>query len=160
SVQSIKVATAENEFLGYFDKINLKRRKAEVKDEFFHRFIHAIFYVSIHLCVGIVLLVAGQNITNQSFSIGDLAFFIGIIGEIGEYVWNMGDIVPRYLRAKVSIERMYDLIKGKDQTVTEMDLAKHGPIYIWETLPKYLHHHLYVLSFLQVYVHYEKTYPN
>ena len=136
SVQSIKVATAENEFLGYFDKINLKRRKAEVKDEFFHRFIHAIFYVSIHLCVGIVLLVAGQNITNQSFSIGDLAFFIGIIGEIGEYVWNMGDIVPRYLRAKVSIERMYDLIKGKDQTVTEMDLAKHGPIYIWETLPE------------------------
>ncbi len=153
SVQSIKVATAENNFLEHFNDINVKRRKAEVKDEFFHQFIHSIYNVSIHLCIGIVLLLVGQDLSNNVFSIGDLAFFVGILGEVGEFVWNMGDTIPRYLRTKVSIERMFKLIKREDQSVTEIDLAKHGPIYLWENIPEIQPLHLqknYSLSRFEV----------
>ncbi len=135
SVQAIKVATAEDNVLNYFEEINDKRRIAEVKDEFFHRFLHSIYNTSIYLCIGIILLLVGNNLQNNIFSVGDLAFFVGILGSMGEFIWDIGDIVPHYIRTKVSIGRMFKLIKSEDEEVTELDLAKHGEIYIKEPYP-------------------------
>jgi len=135
SVQTIKVATAEDNVLEYFGEINDKRRIAEVKDEFFHRLIHSIYYTTIYLGIGIILLLVGSNLQNNIFSVGDLAFFVGILGEMGEFIWNMGDMVPRYVRTKVSLGRMFKLIKSEDEDVTELDLAKHGDIYVKEPFP-------------------------
>ncbi|MCG3215111.1 MAG: ABC transporter ATP-binding protein [Candidatus Heimdallarchaeota archaeon] len=136
SVQAIKVATAEDNVLNYFGKINEKRRIAEVKDEFFHQLIHSIYYVTIYLGIGIILLLVGQNIRGGFFSIGDLAFFVGILGTLGDFVWQLGDMIPRYLRTKVSVERMFKLVRGRDSSVTEMALGRHGPVYIWEQFPQ------------------------
>ncbi len=136
SVQAIKVATAEDNVLNYFGHINDKRRIAEVKDEFFHRLLHSIYNTAIYLCIGIILLLVGSNIQNNLFSVGDLAFFVGILGSMGEFIWDIGDIVPRYVRTKVSLGRMFKLIKSEDEDVTELDLAKHGEIYIKETFPQ------------------------
>ena len=135
SVQAIKVATAEENVLNYFGEINDKRRIAEVKDEFFHRLLHSIYYTAIYLCIGIVLLLVGKNLHNSIFSVGDLAFFVGILGEMGEFIWDMGNIVPRYVRTKVSLGRMFKLIESDDKNVTELDLAKHGEVYIKEPYP-------------------------
>jgi len=135
SVQAIKVATAEDQVLTYFGEINEKRRKAEVRDEFFHRLIHSIYNVTIYLCIGVILLLVGQNIQSNLFSVGDLAFFVGVLGALGDFVWQLGDMIPRYLRTKVSVERMFKLIKSKDPNVTEMNLGTHDPVYIWEQFP-------------------------
>ncbi|MHA1345638.1 MAG: ABC transporter ATP-binding protein [Candidatus Heimdallarchaeaceae archaeon] len=135
SVQAIKVATAEENVLTYFEEINDKRRIAEVKDEFFHRLLHSIYNTSIYLCIGIILLLVGNNLQNNIFSVGDLAFFVGILGSMGEFIWDIGDIVPRYVRTKVSLGRMFKLIKSEDEEVTELDLAKHGEIYLKEPYP-------------------------
>ncbi len=135
SVQAIKVATAEENVLNYFRGINEKRRIAEVKDEFFHRLIHAIYYVTIYLCIGIILLLVGSNLSNNLFSVGDLAFFVGVLGALGEFVWDLGDTIPRYVRTKVSLDRMFKLITGSDPAVTEFDLFRHGPIYIKDDFP-------------------------
>ncbi|MBY9000172.1 MAG: ABC transporter ATP-binding protein [Candidatus Heimdallarchaeota archaeon] len=135
SVQAIKVATAEDNVLEYFGNINDKRRIAEVKDEFFHRLIHSIYNTTIYLCIGIILLLVGTNLQNDLFSVGDLAFFVGVLGEMGEFVWDIGDIVPRYVRTKVSLGRMFKLIKSEDEDVSELNLAKHGEIYIKEPFP-------------------------
>ena len=69
------------------------------------------------------------------FTVGDLSFFVGVLGALGEFVWDLGDMIPRYLRTKVSLERMFKLVKGEDPAVTEFDLVKHGPIYIKEAFP-------------------------
>ncbi|MCG3221114.1 MAG: ABC transporter ATP-binding protein [Candidatus Heimdallarchaeota archaeon] len=135
SVQAIKVATAEENVLDYFRGINEKRRIAEVKDEFFHRVIHGIYYVTIYLCIGIILLLVGNNLSNNLFSVGDLAFFVGVLGALGEFVWDLGDMIPRYIRTKVSLDRMFKLITGSDPAVTEFDLVRHGPIYIKDDFP-------------------------
>ena len=135
SVQAIKVATAEDNVLNYFEQINDKRRIAEVKDEFFHRLLHSIYNTAIYLCIGIILLLVGRNLQNNLFSVGDLAFFVSILGSMGEFIWDIGDIVPRYIRTKVSLGRMFKLIKSEDEDVTELDLAKHGEIYIKEPYP-------------------------
>jgi len=138
SVQAIKVATSEEHVLDYFKGINEKRRIAEVKDEFFHQFIHAIYHVTIYLCIGVILLLVGSNLRNNIFTVGDLAFFVGILGEMGEFIWDMGDMVPRYVRTKVSFGRMFNLIKSEDPEVTELNLVEHGPIYVKETPPTIL----------------------
>ncbi len=135
SVQAIKVATAEDKILNYFERINDKRRIAEVKDEFFHRLLHSIYNTAIYLCIGIILLLVGSNLQNNLFSVGDLAFFVGILGSMGEFIWDIGDIVPRYVRTKVSLGRMFKLIRSEDEDVTGLDLAKHGEIYIEEPYP-------------------------
>ena len=135
SVQAIQVATSEDHVLSYFEEINKKRRIAEVRDEFFHRLIHAIYFVTIYVGTGIVLLLVGKNMENGLFSVGDLAFFVNLLGELGEFVWDMGDMVPRYVRTKVSFERMFNLIKSDDGKVSEFDLVKHGSIYIKELFP-------------------------
>jgi len=135
SVQAIKVATAEENVLNYFRGINEKRRIAEVKDEFFHQLIHVIYFASIHLCIGMILLLVGNNMSNNLFTVGDLAFFVGVLGALGEFVWDLGDMVPRYIRTKVSLERMFKLISGHDPSMTEFDLVQHGPIYVKETFP-------------------------
>jgi len=135
SVQAIKVAVAEKNVLTYFGDINDKRRIAEVKDELFHQLLHSIYRVTIYLGIGTILLLVGNNMQGNLFSIGELAFFISLLGELGEFVWDMGDLVPRYIRTKVSLERMFRLIKGETVEVTEFELVRHGPIYIKETYP-------------------------
>ena len=45
SVQSIKVAIAEENVLNYFNEINRQRKDAEVKDEFFHQLLHSIYKI-------------------------------------------------------------------------------------------------------------------
>jgi len=135
SVQSIKVAVAEDNVLDYFSDINKTRRIAEVKDEFFHQLLHSIYRGSIYLAIGVVLLLVGNNMQKNLFSIGELAFFISLLGELGEFVWNMGDLIPRYIRTKVSLERMFKLIQGETVEVTEFDLVRHGPIYIKHSYP-------------------------
>ncbi len=135
SVQSIKVAVAEDYVLDYFGEINRKRRIAEVKDEFFHQLLHSIYRVTIYLGIGTVLLLVGNNMQGNLFSVGELAFFVSLLGELGEFIWNMGDLVPRYIRTKVSLERMFKLIKREDIEVTEFELVRHGPIYIKEPFP-------------------------
>ena len=135
SVQAIKVATAEENVLNYFRGINEKRRIAEVKDEFFHQLLHAIYFVTIYLCIGVILLLVGSNMSNDLFTVGDLSFFVGVLGALGEFVWDIGDMIPRYIRTKVSFERMFKLISGPDPSITEFDLVKHGPIYVKEEFP-------------------------
>ncbi|MHA1622595.1 MAG: ABC transporter ATP-binding protein [Candidatus Heimdallarchaeaceae archaeon] len=135
SIQAIKVTTAEDHVLTYFGEINEKRRKAEVKDEVFHQLIHSIFYITIYLCIGIILLLVGNNMMDKLFSVGDLAFFIGVLEFMGEFIWSMGDLVPRYVRTKVSLARMFRLIKSPEPSVTELNLVKHGPIYLKKPFP-------------------------
>ena len=136
SVQAIKVATAEENVLDYFGEVNDKRRIAEVKDEFFHQLIHVIYYMTIYLCIGIILLLIGTNLQSTVFSVGDLAFFVGVLGEMGEFIWDMGDMVPRYVRTKVSLERMFKLIKSPVEEVSQFDLVKHGEVYLNEPFPE------------------------
>jgi len=135
SVQSIKVAVAEDYVLDYFGEINRKRKVAEVKDEIFHQLLHSIYRVTIYLGIGTILLLVGNNMQDNLFSIGELAFFVSILGELGEFVWDMGDLVPRYIRTKVSLERMFKLIKGETVEVSEFDLVRHGPVYVKEPYP-------------------------
>ena len=135
SVQSIKVAVAEENILNYFGEINKTRRIAEVKDEFFHQLLHSIYRATIYLATGTILLLVGNNMQGNLFSVGELAFFISLLGELGEFVWDMGDMVPRYIRTKVSLERMFRLIKGETIEVTEFDLVRHGPIYVKKAHP-------------------------
>jgi ATP-binding cassette subfamily B protein len=135
SVQSIKVAVAEDNVLNYFGEINKKRRIAEVKDELFHQLLHSIYRVTIYLGIGTILLLVGNNMQGNLFSVGELAFFISLLGELGEFVWDMGDLIPRYIRTKVSLDRMFKLIKGETVEVSEFDLVKHGPIYVKESYP-------------------------
>ncbi len=132
SIQAIKTATAEHHILQHFDALNQKRKKAEVIDEFFSETIRAIYRITVSLGTGIILIIVAQSMQNNLFTVGDLSFFVMIMGSLGDFIWDLGDFVPRYLRTKVSYQRMWKLIYHPAVPVSKEKLVEHGKIYIKE----------------------------
>ncbi|MFX1255747.1 MAG: ABC transporter ATP-binding protein [Promethearchaeota archaeon] len=134
SIQAIKVASAEHNVLSFFNKVIEKRGKAAVKDEFFSAFLTAIKVFVIFLATGIMLFLIGQPMLRGEFTVGDFALFTYLLQWVTGFVNYFGETLALYHRNKVSYERMVRLMQGENLS-SEMDLVKHGPIYVREAFP-------------------------
>ncbi|MHA1866849.1 MAG: ABC transporter ATP-binding protein [Candidatus Heimdallarchaeaceae archaeon] len=133
SIQAIKITNSEERVLRYFDSINEKRRKAEIKDELFVAILNSIYRITVSVGIGIVLYIVGNSLTNNTFTIGDLALFVGILNSLADFIWDIGDFIPRYLRTKVSYSRIFKLVRGRKRESyqkIEEKLVNYGPVYI------------------------------
>lgn len=137
SIQTFKVATAEENVLEYFKGKNAVRKKAAVKEMVFLRMIGSIFMFAISLGMGTILLLVGPAMNIGAFTVGNLFFFQSQLGWIGEFLWMLGDLIPSYQQAKVSYERMMNIIQNREGTATPDELVEAGPIYVREKYPPY-----------------------
>lgn len=139
SVQAIQVATSEDNVINYFSKLNEKRKKAAVRDDVLSSSMNSIFLLFMSLSIGIMLIFASQFIQIGLFTPGDFALFLALMTSIGTFIWRMGDLVPAYLRAKVSYERIYDLVSNKKKfPVSENKIVEHHEIYVRNSPPSIL----------------------
>ncbi|MFW9923728.1 MAG: ATP-binding cassette domain-containing protein [Candidatus Thorarchaeota archaeon] len=137
SIQTFKVAAAEENVLEYFKGKNAVRKKAAVKEMVFLRIIGSIFTFSISLGMGTILLLIGPAMNIGAFTVGNLFFFQSQLGWVGEFLWMIGDLIPSYQQAKVSYERMLKIIQNQEETATPDELVEAGPIYVREKYPPY-----------------------
>ncbi len=135
SIQTFKVATAEEDILTYFDELNEERGTAVMKDEIFRALVMIIFFLVTSFGTGFLLLWAGSWLHAGALTIGNLYFFMAQLSQLREILWETGELFPLHSRAKVSYERMFELIKSGDVSNSEEDLVKHEPIYIREPFP-------------------------
>ncbi|MCP5094837.1 MAG: ABC transporter ATP-binding protein, partial [Chloroflexi bacterium] len=70
AVQAIKVATAEDRVIGYFDTLNEKRRQAALKDRLFNEILSSIFRNSSNFATAVILLLAAQSLQAGTFTVG------------------------------------------------------------------------------------------
>jgi len=136
SVQSIKVANAEENILTNFEKVNKKRGDASIKDEFLDAFLNGLRLLIVFLATGLMFMIIIDPMISNTFSIGDFALFTFLLGWVTGAINYFGMTIARYYRTKISIKRMIKVMKGNQKEIGEDMILKHGPIYNREEYPK------------------------
>lgn len=131
AAQAIKVATAEKEVVGHFKRLNAERRTVSLKDILFNEILRSIFHNTATIGTGIILILIGQAMQQNTFTVGDFVLFVFYLDYIGELTAFLGLLVARYKQIGVSVERMQRLMEGADSDA----LIKPDPIYLKDDLP-------------------------
>ncbi len=126
AVQAVQVADADRGVLDHFKILNGVRLEAAVRDGVFDQVLQSIFFNTINLGTGAILLLAGRAMRGGAFTVGDFALFVYYLSWIAEFTTLFGRTLARYRQAGVSIERMTGLLGGGSSA----ELIRHRPIYV------------------------------
>ncbi len=159
AIQAVKVATAEESVLQRFDEINAERRKLVIKDRLFHAILRSLFRNAANLGTGIVLILAGQSMSEGTFTVGDFSLFVFLLGGISELTTFSGLLMARYKQIGVSVERMGRLMEGAPPEA----LTAFSPVYMDGNFPEVVYpdkrpaDHLKILEAVGLTYHYPDT---
>lgn len=131
AVQGIKVADAEKSVVANLDRLNLVRMRAEVKDKVLTEVLNSVFWNVIDVGTGIILLVAARKLRGGGeFSVGDFALFVSFLSLSTDAVHVLGLFIARIRQAKVSFDRMAELMGGQPPAalVRRVQLDLTGPL--------------------------------
>lgn len=131
AVQAVKVATAEDRVIDYFDGLNEKRRQAALKDRLFNETLRSVFINSGNLGTAVILILAAQQIGAGTFTVGDFALFVFYLTSVTSFLGFVGFMIARYKQAGVAVSRMVRILQGADP----LTLVAHGNIYIDKDTP-------------------------
>lgn len=111
TVQGVKVASAEENVIQHFNRLNEERRKLALREQLFVEILNAFYRNTASLSVGVILLLGGQSMRLGDFSIGDFSLFVFLLGSMGNLTSMYGTMVARYRQLSVSVERIYRLME-------------------------------------------------
>ena len=131
AVQSVKVAGAEEGMLHHFAALNDDRRRTMVRDRTFTAGLESIFWNTVNIGTGLVLILAAGTIArtgDAGLTIGEFALFVFLLGLVTDAVYFIGIFITRAKQAGVSLERMVALLPGATWTdlVEPRDLELAG----------------------------------
>src|SRR3990170_315423 len=114
SVQAIKVGGAERPMIGHFRRLNDHRRTVAVKDKVLTSMLESLFWNTINIGTGIILIVAASAMRDGTFTVGYFALFVYFLGFVTDAVFFLGLFIARYQQASVSFARMLTLMGEVD----------------------------------------------
>ncbi|MDQ3854863.1 MAG: ABC transporter ATP-binding protein/permease [Chloroflexota bacterium] len=132
SVQAVQLADADESVAARFRQLNDARLRTTVRDKVFDRTLESIFWNTVNVGTGLILLVAGRTLGQSEFTIGDFALFVYFLGWITEFTWLFGMMLARYRQGTVSFRRMTALLGGAEPIA----LVKHNPVHLRGPLPE------------------------
>ncbi len=112
AVQAVKVATAEQNVITHFRRLNDERRRLTLRERLFDQVLESLWRNTANLSTGVILLLAGQAIRGGTLTVGDFSLFVFLLQSLGDLTTFAGMIVARYRQLNVSVERMYRLMEG------------------------------------------------
>lgn len=131
SVQSIKVAGAEQPVIDHLSRLNEERRHLMVRDRVLQAVLESMFWNTINLGTGLILIVAASQLQRGgSFSVGDFALFVFLMGAATDTVHIVGLFLARLRQAGVSFDRMARMLRGAEPAtlVAPADLQLGGEL--------------------------------
>jgi ATP-binding cassette subfamily B protein len=131
AVQAVKVTTAEERVIERFRALNETRRKAGLKDRVFNALLDSIYRDTINMGIGLILLLAGQEMRSGTFTVADFALFSYYLGFVTDFTGLIGERWAMYKQAGVSLERLVELLQGGPPET----LVEHGLVYMRGALP-------------------------
>ena len=126
TVESVKVANAEDRMVEQFQKRNDLRRTATLRDILLNQALNSVFRNANNLGTGLILILAAQSMQSGSFTVGDFALFVYYIGLFGWFNQQIGAVFTGYRRVEVSTDRLQGLMRGAEAPA----LVSHGPVYL------------------------------
>lgn len=140
AVQSVKVANSVDGVVGQLADLNEVRRKASLKDTLCSEMMHTTFLSTTEISMGMILIMAGLTIGNDSFSgdtftLGDFALFASFLMPVTEGITFFGNALAMHKQTNVSLSRLTELLQGPptDAMLEKMDVhifdeQPHAPI--------------------------------
>jgi ATP-binding cassette subfamily B protein len=130
SVAAVKVAGAEEPMIAHFRRLNDARRHFLVRDKTLTQVLESLFWNSVSIGTGIILVVGARAMTSGEFTVGDFALFVYFLGFVSEAVWVIGMFIARYQQARVSLARLATLLADAppERLVEAHDLQLTGEL--------------------------------
>ena len=127
SVQSIKVAGAEDTMLKHFDDLNAVRRRMMVRDRTFTAGLEAVFHNTVSIGTGLILILAAGSISTDGsagLTVGEFSLFVYLLAMVTDSAYFVGLFIARVKQAGVSVDRIMLLMRGATwrDLVTNRDL--------------------------------------
>ena len=132
AVQAVKVATAEKNVIGYFQKLNDERRVLTIREKLFDEVLGSIYRNTSTLGTGVILVLVGQSMRTGNFTLGDFSLFVYLLQSMGDLTTFGGMLAARYKQLTVSVQRMYHLMENAPLDA----LVEHCPINLEGPLPE------------------------
>jgi ATP-binding cassette subfamily B protein len=114
AVQSVKVAGAEASMIGHFSRLNDQRRRAMVRDRVLTASLESVFWNTVNVGTGIILILAAASMSDGRLGVGDFAVFVYFLDFVTDATYFVGLFLARLRQAGVSFDRMIDLMRGAD----------------------------------------------
>jgi ATP-binding cassette subfamily B protein len=112
-IQAVKLAGAEDRVVGHLRRLNQARQKVMVRDRVLEEGLDALFWNTVNLGTGLVLLLAADRIGQPGgLTVGDFALFVYFMGFITDNVHVLGLFIARFRQTRVATELMRGLLGG------------------------------------------------
>ena len=131
AVQAVKIADAASRLAARFRALSEIRRKAAVRDRLFSEFFQALLSNVVSLGTGAVMILAAQSLRTGQFTLGDLVLFITYMGNVANFVLQVGFNIAAYKMGRVALQRLQTLMTD----ALSGELVQHGPVYMRGDLP-------------------------
>ena len=130
AIQAVKVANAVSSVSQRFAVLNEARRKVSIKDSMFSQLLQTACRSTIEISVGIILLVAGQDIRDGGFTVGDFVLFISYLWPVTDGLTYLGQLLAVQKQTSVSVARMSALLENSpsDALVEKIDVNLEGRV--------------------------------
>ena len=134
AVQAIKVAGEEDNIIRHLEKLNQKRHKMMLKDTMLTQTLHSVFYNTVSIGTGFILLLAAGSMKNGSMTVGELSLFIYYLNFISDFTSFFGSFIANNRQAKLSFLRITELM----QTENPGQAVEHNDLYLNDRYEKAL----------------------
>jgi ATP-binding cassette subfamily B protein len=116
AVQAVQIARAERGVVDHFRRLSESRRKTVLRERAFALFTGSIYWNTVYLGTGMILLLGAQAMREGTFTVGDFALFVSYLGFVTEFSGFLGLFLTQYKQLGVSVARMLALMRAGSAT--------------------------------------------
>ncbi len=126
AVQGVKLACAEEHVTAHVRRLNERRRFLHLRDRLVTEILDSIYFNTVSIGTGLVLLLAAGSMAEGSFTVGDFSLFAHYIGYISDFTNFFGRMLVFFRQTQVSIQRLAAMFAGAPAD----RLVRPSPIYL------------------------------
>jgi ATP-binding cassette subfamily B protein len=135
AVQAVQIAHAEHGVVEHFRRLSDARRGAALRERAITLVTDSLYWNTVHLGTGLILLLGARSMRDGTFTVGDFALFVSYLGLVTDFSAFGGQFLTQYKQLGVSVQRMLALIRGSSSDVSADRLVTHARLYLRGPLP-------------------------
>jgi ATP-binding cassette subfamily B protein len=135
AVQAVQLARAERGVVEHFRRLSELRRKTVLRERAFALLTGSVYWNTVYLGTGMILLLGAQAMRDGTFTVGDFALFVSYLGFVTEFSGFLGLFLTQYKQLGVSVGRMLALMRGGATNVPAATLVVSTPLDLAEPTP-------------------------
>ena len=135
AVQAIQIARAEAGVVEHFRGLAEERRRYALRERAITLVTQSIYWNTVYIGTGLILLIGAQAMREGSFTVGDFALFVSYLGFVTEFSGFAGVFLTQYKLLSVSVARMLGLMRAGASGVPAAGLVDRTPLSMTGPLP-------------------------